>query len=152
MSQIALTHSFVSGLAELDSLAVGQTAAFLERLVVDPQSAILQAEVIGSTDDRSILALFVEDDLRAIAHDDGRILMLMFVGRYNVAYDWAHANCLGTELPRAGRRITAEEIPAAAVPGLPAAQLTDAWYCPLGGSYELSQALEALGVGGGSVY
>jgi hypothetical protein len=152
MSQIVLTHSFVSGIGQLDQRAVHQTASFLERLVIDPQTAVLQAEVIGSTDDRSILALFVEDDLRTIAHDDGRQLMLLFAGRYNVAYEWAYANCLGTELPRAGRRINPDEIPTPAVPGLPSAQFTDAWNCPLNGSYDLTRALEALGIGHSSLY
>ena len=151
MTQIAIGHTFMSAMAELDSAGAGDTATFLERLVQDPDSAVFEAWT-GSADEGAAQTLRVTEDLRAVARRDGSILLLLFVGHCNAAYDWATSNCFGNDLPRAGRRLAVGEIPSDAVPGLMAVPLDGAWYCPIVNGYELSRALEAAGIDHGLSY
>jgi hypothetical protein len=152
MPHIALGHSFISAMTKLDGVSVRKTAAFLERLVADPSGAVLQAEIIGSSEECGAISLVVSEDLRAIAREDGPQLLLLFVGRYNEAYDWATSNCFGRELPRSGMRIAVDEIPGTPVPGLAAVPVAGAWFSPVANGYELSRALEAAGIDHGLIY
>jgi hypothetical protein len=147
MTRIAIGHTFMSAMAELDSAAAGDAAAFLERLAQDPDSAVFEAW--ANEPEEGAQTLRVTEDLRAVARRDADILLLLFIGHYNAAYDWATANCVGNELPRAGRRIAVGEIPGATVPGLIAVPQSGAWYCPIANSYDLYRALEAAGINHG---
>jgi hypothetical protein len=151
MTQIAIGHTFMSAMAKLDSAAAGDTATFLRSLVQDPDSALFEAWAGRAAEDTA-QTLRVTEDLRAVARRDGSMLLLLFIGHCNAAYDWAASNCFGNDLPRAGRRLAVGEIPGADVPGLMALPLDGAWYCPIANSYDLSRALEAAGIDHGLSY
>jgi hypothetical protein len=147
MTRIALAHTFVSAIAELDAIAARQTSDFLERLSRDPDSVSPEATGGRPTGEHCADILYIAEDLRAISRRDDDLLLL-YVGRYNDAYDWACRHCTAHGWPLAGREIPVGEIPTTTVPGLAGAASPDAWYCTLSDDYELSQAMEAAGVRG----
>jgi hypothetical protein len=147
MTRIAFAHTFVSAAAALDAVAAKQTVDFLERLSRDPDSASPEADAGRPAGEHSAEILYVSADLRVISRRD-EDLLLLYVGRYNEAYDWACQHCTAPGWPLAGREIPVGEIPSPNVPGLADAPAPDAWYCTLSDDYDLSQAMEAAGMRG----
>lgn len=148
MTRIALAHTFVSAASALDAVAAKQTSDFLERLSRNPDSVSPEADAGRPAGEHSAEIFYVSEDLRVIARSDDDLLLLLYVGRYNEAYDWACQHCTAPGWPLAGRKIPVGEIPSQTVPGLADAPAPDAWYCALSGDYDLSQAMEAVGIRG----
>jgi hypothetical protein len=148
MTRIALAHTFVSAASALDAVAAKQTSDFLERLSRNPDSVAPEADAGRPAGEHSADILYVSEDLRVISRSGDDLLLVLYVGRYNEAYDWACQHCTAPGLPRAGRRIPVGEIPTTTVPGLAGAPSPDAWYCALSDDYDLSQAMEAAGIRG----
>jgi hypothetical protein len=94
MLRIAMANSFVDALAGLDPADTKRTAAFLEKLLREPDSSALHMEPVREASDRSIRSLRVTDGLRAIAHTDADRLLLLYVGQHDHAYRWARNHCV----------------------------------------------------------
>jgi mRNA-degrading endonuclease RelE of RelBE toxin-antitoxin system len=94
MLQVALADSFIDALAHLDAGDTKRAAAFVSKLVEEPARASFNFEIVHDAHDRSIRSTRVTRDLRAIAHLDDERVLLLFVGRHDVAYDWARTRCL----------------------------------------------------------
>ena len=95
MVQIALAHSFIDALARLEPINAKRTAAFLDKLLEEPEAAGLHTEMVHGASDRSIRSLRVTVDLRAIAQRLGDQLVLLFVGHHDDAYSWARTHFSG---------------------------------------------------------
>ena len=109
MAQIALARSFVEALADLEPVNVKRTAAFLDKLLEEPQAAGLHSEMVHGAKDRSIRSLRVTVDLRAIAQRLGSELLLLFVGQHDEAYSWARAHCTGCDQTSARSSISVRD-------------------------------------------
>lgn len=94
MQQIALADSFVDALAHLDSGDIKRAAAFIDKLIAEPTRASFNFEMVHDAQDRAIRSARVTQDLRAIAHVDAKLLLLLFVGRHDLAYEWARTRCV----------------------------------------------------------
>jgi hypothetical protein len=148
MTRIALAHTFVSALTALDAVPAQQVAEFLERLSRNPDAVSPESDAGRPVSEHCADTLYVAEDLRAISRQEDDLLLLLYVGRYNEAYDWACRHCTAQGWPHAGSVIPVGEIPNATVPGLAGSPAPDAWFCVLADDYELSQALESAGVRG----
>jgi len=140
MTQIALAQSFVDALARLDSVDTKRTAAFLDKLIEEPDANGLHLETVHGANDRSVRSMRVTVDLRAIAQRLGGQLLLLFVGQHDDAYSWARAHCIGCEsgADRPAIAILADH--SAAVQPAYAAQ------CTVQNGRELCRALENAGI------
>ena len=97
MAQITLAHSFIDALARLDPINAKRTAAFLDKLIEEPEASGLHTEMVHGANDRTVRSMRVTVDLRAIARQLGDQLLLLFVGHHDDAYSWARAHCSGCE-------------------------------------------------------
>jgi hypothetical protein len=102
MAQITLARSFIEALARLEPIDTKRTAAFLEKLLDEPDAGGLHTEMIRGANDRTVRSMRVTADLRAIAQQLGDELVLLFVGHHDEAYSWARAHCstCEPEVPR----------------------------------------------------
>ena len=146
VTQIAMTHTFIESMAKLAPIGAKRTAAFIEKLLREPEAHTFDAEIVRDAYDRSIRSLRVNQDLRAIAQYSGDSLELLFVGHHDDAYDWARAHCFGCDPPYLGRRISIDELPAPTVPGLMGSAPCGSWYCSVGNRQQLRRALDTVGV------
>lgn len=94
MPQFAMADSFVDAFAALDAASTKRVAAFLGKLVREPDARSLHPEIVRDAPDRSIRSLRVTDDLRAIARIAEDTLLLLFVGEHDRAYRWARDHCV----------------------------------------------------------
>lgn len=91
--RISLGDSFLHALAELSASDVKRVAAFLDKLVHEPDAAGLRPEVVHDAADRAIRSLKISHDLRAIARIEGDRLLLLWAARHDRAYTWAREHC-----------------------------------------------------------
>jgi hypothetical protein len=94
MPALSLTDSFLHSLASLDAGDAKRVAAFLDKLVREPDAAGLGLEMVHDAADRTIRSMRVTQDLRAIVHLQGDRLTLLHVARHDKAYDWARTHCV----------------------------------------------------------
>lgn len=94
MPRIALTDTFLEALGDLDSIDAKRTASFIDKLLRAPESTSLRPEIVHDAADRAVRSLRVTHDLRAIAHLDGEMMLLLFVARHDRAYAWARDRCV----------------------------------------------------------
>lgn len=94
MLRIALTDTFLDALKALDPMDSRRTAAFIDKLLRAPEAASLRPEIVHDAADRTVRSLRVTHDLRAIAHMDGNLVLLLFVARHDRAYAWARDRCV----------------------------------------------------------
>lgn len=94
MQQIALANSFVDALAHLDSGDIKRAATFVDKLIADPTRAGFNFETVHDAHDRAIRSARVSQDLRTIAYVDDKLLLLLFVGHHDLAYEWARTRCI----------------------------------------------------------
>jgi hypothetical protein len=146
VNQIALTNTFIEAMAKLGSLDAKRTAAFLDKLMFDPESAAMDADLVHETDDRSARSMHVSQDLRAIAQYAPNQTELVFVGHREDAYEWARGHCFAGESVYIGRRISVEEMPGEPALGLIGSAPSGAWHCSLYTHQQLCQALERGGI------
>lgn len=92
--QISIADSFLESLIRLSPGDGKRAAAFLDKMVHAPDAAGLRPEIVHDADDRAIRSFKVTHDLRAIAHVEADRVVLLFVGRHDVAYDWARGRCV----------------------------------------------------------
>jgi hypothetical protein len=154
MKQLALSHTFIEAMARLEPIGAKRVAAFLDKLLRDPDAISMHAEILHDVPDPSIHSLRISRDLRAVARDLGSELLLLFVGHHDDAYDWARAHCYGCEGPRAGLRISVEEIPhpQAQALGLLGSGPAGAWHCDVGSTAQLCRAFDAAGIDHGLLH
>ena len=93
-TQVALADSFIDALAHLDAGDTKRAAAFVAKLVEDPARASFNFEIVHDAADRAVRSARVTRDLRAIAHLDNERVLLLFVGRHDIAYAWARTRCI----------------------------------------------------------
>ena len=94
MQQIALANSFLNALADLDAIGTKRTAAFLDKLVREPDWSSMHPERVRESRDRAIHSLRVTSDLRVIAHVEGDRMLLLYVDHHDDAYRWARDRCV----------------------------------------------------------
>ncbi len=94
MVTTVLTDEFVEAMARLDGAAAKRTAAFLDKLVKEPEASSLNLEMVNDSGDRTIHSMRVNSDLRAIVGIDGQRMVLMYVAHHDAAYAWARTHCL----------------------------------------------------------
>ncbi len=97
MIQISLAHSFTDSLSRLDPVNIKRVAAFLDKLLEEPDANGLHTEMVHGANDRVVRSVRVTVDLRAIARKLGDELELLFVGQHDDAYSWARTHCSGCE-------------------------------------------------------
>jgi len=164
MAEIALATSFIDALARLDPAATKRAAAFLDRLVRDPQHRGLHSETVRDARDRSIRSLRVTDDLRAIAHVSADRLLLLFVAHHDEAYLWARGHCVDCSAGKPEIAVVSdgaspwpEETPASATPApLPSPGLATSfagqqdaaygWFCTVEDGHHLCNVLDKAGI------
>ena len=155
MTEIALARSFIDALAHLEPVATKRTAAFLDRLVRDPNLPGLRSEIVHDAGDRSIRSLRVTDDLRAIAQISADRLLLLFVAHHDEAYLWARGHCIdcsadNTEVAVMPSKARPWPEPVAAMgtePGGPPRQDSPyGWFCAVEDGRKLCQLLDDEGI------
>ena len=164
MAEIALARSFIDALAHLEPAATKRAAAFLDRLVRDPEQRGLHSEAVRDARDRRIRSLRVTDDLRAIAHVSADRLLLLFVAHHDEAYLWARGHCIDCSAGKAEIAVVTDEAspwpepaPAAAAtpprrvsaqPSLLAEQqdASYGWFCTVEDGHHLCSVLDAAGI------
>ena len=151
MAEIAITGSFTDALGQLQPADTRQVAAFVARLLRGAEAVSLDAEILQDGGTRSIRSLRIGQGLRAIARYMGDQIMLVFVGPYDEAFDWARANCFGGDTRYVGIRITIDQIPRPTSLGLASMSIQGPWHCTIYDPHHLSRALEAAGISHGLV-
>ncbi len=94
MARIEISDNFVEAAAALDPRDVKRTAAFLDKLIHEPDASGLHAEIVRDAHDRSMRSMRVTKDIRAIARIDGDHVLLLYVGQHDDAYRWARDHCV----------------------------------------------------------
>lgn len=140
MPSFSIAESFIESATRLDAADIKRVTAFLDRLLQEPERMGSRSEIVHDAADRSIRSIRVTKDLRAITHVDGDRMLLLFVGRHDVAYEWVRNRCVSchpvtrevqvvTEPDAAERRlrerVAASEAERIAVGGAPAPPLFD---------------------------
>jgi len=92
--QISISDSFLESLIRLSPGDGKRVAAFLDKMVHAPDAAGLRPEIVHDAADRAIRSFKVTHDLRAIAHLEGDRLLLLYVARHDVAYEWVLGRCV----------------------------------------------------------
>jgi mRNA-degrading endonuclease RelE of RelBE toxin-antitoxin system len=94
MPKISMTEEFVSSLARLDGADAKRTAAFLDKVVREPDASALHPEIVHDAGDRAIRSMRVTQDLRAIVCVEKDRVVLLHVAHHDAAYAWAREHCV----------------------------------------------------------
>lgn len=92
--RIALSESFFESSRALDRADARRVSAFLGKLVSEPEARGFHEEIVRDAHDRSVRALHVSRDLRAIGRVQGDVLALVYVGAHDRAYQWTRGRCI----------------------------------------------------------
>jgi mRNA-degrading endonuclease RelE of RelBE toxin-antitoxin system len=162
MSEIALAHTFIESLAQLEPVATKRTAAFLDKLVREPGYRGFHSEMVHDAQDRNVRSLRVTDDLRAIARITSDTLLLLFVAHHDDAYLWAREHCascsasqkaidlLPVEFQPAEHPVSSPAAPVFATPSNSTApDAAYGWFCTIEDGHELCRTLDDAGIAHG---
>ncbi len=94
MPKISMTEEFISSLARLDGADARRAAAFLDKVVREPDSSGLHVEIVHDAGDRGIRSMRVTQDLRAIVCIEPDRIILLHVAHHDAAYAWAREHCI----------------------------------------------------------
>jgi mRNA-degrading endonuclease RelE of RelBE toxin-antitoxin system len=97
MPKISMTEEFVSSLARLDGADARRTAAFLDKVVREPDASALHPEIVHDAGDRAIRSMRVTQDLRAIVCVESDRIVLLHVAHHDAAYAWAREHCVACD-------------------------------------------------------
>jgi len=89
----AMTAQFLSAMADMDGADARRVAAFLDRLIRDPAGSPA-AEIVHDAGDRSVRAMRVTRDLRAIVCLEEDRVVLLHVAHHDDAFRWAREHCV----------------------------------------------------------
>jgi hypothetical protein len=94
MPKISMTEGFVSSLAHLDGVDAKRTAAFLDKLLREPDASSLHMEIVHDAPDRSVRSMRVTRELRAIVCVEPDHVLLLHIDHHDAAYAWAREHCV----------------------------------------------------------
>ena len=100
--EIAIADSFEESGSRLEGSAAKHVAAFVEKLVAEPDSHGAHFEPVRNAQDRHMLSARVSRELRAIAYECAGLLTLLWVDHHDHAYAWARTRCVECH-PMTGR-------------------------------------------------
>lgn len=145
MPKISMTEEFISSLARLDGADAKRAAAFLGKVVREPDASGLHTEMVRDAGDRAVRSMRVTQDLRAIVCVERDRILLLHVAHHDAAYAWARER--GIDCDPVDDSL--EVVRAAAVPAVAAAaSLTAASRvtCTVDDTGSLCEVLDAHGV------
>jgi mRNA-degrading endonuclease RelE of RelBE toxin-antitoxin system len=146
MPRISMTEEFVSSLARLDGADAKRVAAFLDKVVREPDTSGLHTEMVHDAGDRGIRSMRVTQDLRAILCVEPDRIVLLHVAHHDAAYAWAREHCIVCDpMDDSLEVVRVEAKPAPAAGGPPAAppgRIT----CTVDDTGSLCEVLDAHGV------
>ena len=94
MAHIEIADSFIEAAASLDAGDTKRAAAFIDKLIHEPDALGIHAEIVRDARDRSIRSMRITKDIRAIAHINGDRILLLYVAQHDTAYRWARNHCV----------------------------------------------------------
>lgn len=94
MPKISMTEEFISSLAHLDGADAKRVAAFLDKIVREPDTSGLHMEIVHNAGDRAVRSMRVTQDLRAIVCVEVDRVLLLHVAHHDAAYAWAREHCV----------------------------------------------------------
>jgi len=94
VARIEIADSFIEAAAALDAGDTKRVTSFIDKLIHDPDTLGIHAEIVRDARDRSMRSMRITKDIRAIAHIDRERILLLYVAQHDNAYRWARNHCV----------------------------------------------------------
>jgi len=137
-----MTEEFIASLARLDGSDAKRTAAFLDKVVREPDGASLHLEIVHDAGDRGIRSMRVTKDLRAIVCVEPDRVVLLHVAHHDAAYAWAREHCIVCDPMDESLEVVRVDVAAVRPPRAPVGRIT----CTVDDTGSLCEVLDEHGV------